>query len=345
MRRTNLAVALLLAPVLAAQAPPKPAPELKQLEPLVGAWRGEGKMVEPSGVATKWTATASYAWALDGHFLREDVVFAFEGMAVPFQVHGYLGWDLENARHVRLAVSSDGHAELAPLTVGQDGSFVVMAAQQQGSMRYLQRTSFVVKEKEMEHTVDMLMSEGPSFAIASGRFARAESAPRVDFAAKAFMDLAPHADVARLCRAAGQYDVTGSMVPAPGAPAMKIRGIDAFRAVFGGTVLHARTDGEAEGMPGKYVGEAFWARDEQRGGLLVVFVSNFGEAATMEGNWTADGRLLTTGSGRLQGQSMVQRMLMQFDDKGAVKSSVGHSIVGTGEPAETFRATYAKKAD
>lgn len=51
------------------------------------------------------------------------------------------------------------------------------------------------------------------------------------------------------------------MVPAPGARPMQVKGTETFRTVFGGTVLHGRSEGEVEGVPGKCVGEVFRAGD------------------------------------------------------------------------------------
>lgn len=342
-----LAVSLLAAS-LHAQRAPAPAPESKQLAPIVGSWHGKGTMSEPSGQKTNWTATASFRWVLGGHWLQEDLVFRFEGMEVPFQVRGYLGYDREHARFVSVSASSDGKVEFEPMTVQKD-AVLAIAARQQGPMAYAQRTVWRRDGDALVHTVDMLLAEGASFAIAEGRFERSrpehDANVDVDLGAKAFMNLPAHADVKRLCRMQGVYDVEGTMVPAPGVPAMAIRGVDTFRAIFGGTVLHGHTDGSAEGMEGRYEAVVCWARDDANGGLVGVHVSNHGEVGRMQATWTEDGRLLATTSGQRAGQAMLQRMLLSFDEKGAATGAVGHSIVGASEPAETFRARYAKKGD
>ena len=49
-----------------------------------------------------------------------------------------------------------------------------------------------------------------------------------------------------------------------GMPPIRIGGVDQFRPVFGGVIFHGHTEGAAEGMPGKYVGEVFWAHDPRR---------------------------------------------------------------------------------
>ena len=73
MKRIPIAVALvvlLFAVALQAQAP-KPYPELKQLEPLVGQWSGEGEnKATPIGKAGKWSGTQTASWILGGFFLH-----------------------------------------------------------------------------------------------------------------------------------------------------------------------------------------------------------------------------------------------------------------------------------
>ena len=68
-----------------------------------------------------------------------------------------------------------------------------------------------------------------------------------------------------------------------------------------------------------------------------------GEVMTMEARWSADGKLVCTGASPWMGQPMLQRMLMEFDAKGALTSAVSHALLGTAAPYESFRATYAKQ--
>ena len=109
-----------------------------------------------------------------------------------------------------------------------------------------------------------------------------------------------------------------------------------------GVLFHGRAEGAAEGMPGKYVGEVFWAHDPRRRGLVGVYLSNMGEIMSMDGRWTADGQLLSTANGLYMGKVMVQRMLMQFGSDGAAKSANAHTIVDTAAPYESFQAKYER---
>ncbi len=63
----------------------------------------------------------------------------------------------------------------------------------------------------------------------------------------------------------------------------------------------------------------------------------------MDLHWAEDGALVSTSAGTMMGQPMAQRFVIEFDDAGACKRGVGHTIFGTMAPFESFRATYARK--
>jgi len=336
---------LALAVALPAQGKPAPAPELKALEPLVGTFEGSGEMNEPNGARTKWTAVASFRWTLGGHFLREEVVFRFEGMETPFQVLGFLGWDRENERFACVSASSDGNLELQHVTLGGKGRVLVLAAKQQGPMRYLQRTSFHVTGDAMTHEVEMLLADGPSSTIAKGALTRAKVESALDLAAGSFMALPAHADVTRLCRMAGVYDVTARMPGGTGAEPVVLRATDTFRAIFGGTMLHGHTLADRYGTMQPHEAEILWGRDAEGRGTIGLSVSNAGEITAMDAAWGVDGQLVCTSKGRQRGEPCLRRAVMQFDEKGAAKEVVCHAIAGASAPTESFRANYAKKSD
>ena len=342
LRSSSLLSLVLATPLFGQQAPP-PAAQLQKLAPLVGSWTGSGAMNEPAGVTTKWTAHGTYRWALDGHFLREDFAVTFEGMPVPVVMHGYLGWDRENGHYVHLMVSSSGQSSLRRIEVGNDGAMTELSLQQQGPMHYAERSVFTVQGDRLRHTVDLLMPQGQSLAMVDGTFTRSDKPFDGAFDSAPFMGRKPHADITRLCRSAGAYGVKGELVMAPGQPTMAISGTDTFRAVFGGTVLHGHTEGEVAGMPGKYLGEVFWAHDEAANRLAGLYVSNMGEVMSMAAWWTADGQLCALSSGLFQGQPAAQRTLLQFDAEGAAKSAASHSLTGSAAPFESFRATYTRQ--
>jgi hypothetical protein len=336
-------VLVLLAAALPAQAAPSPAPELKKLEPLLGNWAGKGSMVEPTGVTTDWEGEGTCAWALDGHFLREDFVVRFSGQDTPMVKRRYLGWDREQGRYVAVDASNAGAAVLNTLELQPDGALVELMLMQHPGARFALRSTFKVTGDAMTHTVDVLMASGASMALVDGKFTRGGKGFAGDFGSAPFMGATPHASLARLAKAAGDYEVKGTVTMLPGQPPMKITGVDTFRSAFGGVMFLGTTVGEAEGVPGKYLGEVFWAHRAERDCLVGVYVSNFGEAMEMEARWSDDGKLVSTSAGTFMKQPVVQRMLMEFDAAGAAVAASSHSIAGTAAPFESFKATYTKK--
>lgn len=345
--RTILAAAAVawIAPprACAQQEPPGPAPELKRLEPLVGHWHGRGVMHEPEA-KTAWTARGTYAWCLDGHFLQEDFRIEFEGNDVPLVFRAYLGWDREQRRYVNAVVNNGGQVQLHPLHWLPDGTMLQTMLQNQEGVPYAERSRLKVDGDVMTHTIDLLLADGSSLQIIDGRFERtADGGFAGQFDASGWMGAKPADAVARLSRSAGRYAVEGHVVMGAGEPPMKITGADTFTPVFGGMVLHGHTEGEAEGMPGKYVGEVFWGHDAVRGCLTSVYLSNMGEVFTMDAWWGADGKLLSTSAGTWMGQPSVQRMVMEFAADGAAARAFSHTILGAGAPFQSFDATYTKQ--
>jgi hypothetical protein len=322
---------------------PTPAPELKKLEPLIGNWTGSGKMSEPSGEVTEWKARGSYRWCLDGHFVQEDFAIAFTGMAAPLTFRGYVGWDRENQRYVNINANNGGQVQLHEMKFLPDGTMLQIMVQNQQGLPYAERSLFKIDGDSLTHTIDLLMPQGASMTIVDGKFTRGGDALAMAWDGPTWMDAKPHESIARLCKSAGAYDSAGEMVMAPGAPKTKFGGTDTFRAVFGGTVLLGTTEGAAEGIPGKYIGELMYGYSPVRGCIVGIYVDNFGSVMTMDAYWSADGQLIAMTSALFQGQPTVQRSLLSFDASGAVTTAVSHTIVGTAPPFESYRATHTKK--
>jgi len=340
--------ALALAPGAAAQDAPRPAPELRQLQPFAGSWEGSGDFHEPAPnggtQTTKWRASGSYEWCLDGFWLREDFRIDFDGMPVPMYHRSYLGWDGERRGFVKLAVSNAGEVALHDLSLLPDGSLLEMPLLHPEGAPMAMRSLFKVDGDTMVHTVDFLMPQGPALHAVDGRFRRLAKKPDAVPPQEAFMGMTPHAEMRKLAAWAGSYDVEGTMTMAPGAPPMQITGTDSYAIWFGGTVLCGLTEGAAEGMPRKYLNESFFAWDAKKGCLVCGFVSNMGEVGLLEQRFTKDGKALVgTMAGTAQGEPVVQRGVAALDDKGRPASATCHMLSGTAAPLENFRATYTKR--
>lgn len=341
VRSFALVAVVLSSLALAQEGPPPPAPELKHLEPLVGNWTGSGTMKSPDAKEVAWKANGTFRWALDGHFLQEDFAILFE-QSTPLVFRCYYGWDRENKRFVNAVATSAGEVALHEVGLQPDGSLLMLMVQNQNGERFVERSLLKVDGDKMQHSIDLLPGAGPSMTMLDCTFKRSDTPSDVQFQGPSFRNVQPHEALAKLCRSAGEYDVKGEMRMSADAPGMKVSGTDTVRAVFGGVVVHAHTEGSAEGIPGKYVGEVFWGHDAAKNRLVALYVGSSGEVAQMEAWWAGD-KLISTSSGLWMGQPSAQRMVMEFDGSGAVTRASSHSIVGDGAPFESFRGTYAKK--
>ncbi|MEZ6038589.1 MAG: DUF1579 family protein [Planctomycetota bacterium] len=319
-----------------------PAKELEKFAPLLGNWRGEGTMTEPSGVVTKWSGHGTYQKALGGHFVSEDFVFDFEGLSTPIVYHAYLGWDREQQRYVSVVTDNNGDVRLDESWFAPDGAMVQLKKHHRIDVPYVERAVTRVAGDELTMTMDMLMSEGAAFTVAEGKLRRCDEVCEPRFDTAGFMGMAPGAEMQRLGRLAAVYDLDGQMVMMPGAPMQKITGTDTYRAVFGGNVMFATTLGVAEGSPDKYESHAFWGWNAHNRCIDCVFVDNMGSVGSMQVRWVGD-KLVSTSAGLMMGQPTTQHFVVELDGDGRCKTGVGHTTFGTMPPFESFRASYSPR--
>jgi len=347
-RRPASSAAVLLTafavPLAAQQGPPAPAPELQKLAPLLGNWHGTGTANLAAATPTKWSARGTYRWCLDGHFLQEDFELSFEGRPVPLVFRAWLGWDRENRRYVNALANSSGEVALHPMTLQPDGTMVMLMLQAENGVPYAERSLFKVEGDKLVHSIDLLLPQGASKSVVDGFFTRGGDGFDGAFDGAPF---AQHADpmmmIGRLGRSAGTYDLAGEVLMAPGAPMLKIHGKDTVRTLWQGAVVHMHSDGGAEGTPGEYHSDLVWGFDSLRKSLRGVYVSNTGAVGVMDGEFADDGSFVATTAGRQQGKPMAQRMIMQFDAKGAIVRGSGHTLLGTAAPIESYRGTYTRQ--
>lgn len=146
--------------------------------------------------------------------------------------------------------------------------------------------------------------------------------------------------MAKIARMAGSFEVAGEMTMAPGQPAMKIKGVDAIRTLFDGSIVQVTTTGTADGMPGTYEAHGYYAWDATDGAYDVLMVSNMGEVMKGEARFAGDDTLVQIFSGLRMGQLTVSRSVMHLDAKGHPQKVVNHSCMGTADPMQDFTGTY-----
>ena len=338
------ALALSLCAPTFAQEAPTPAPELKQLQPLIGSWQGTGTAVfDPSAGPVKWTSHSTYRWALKDFVVEEDTVVEFEGMPQPMVLRQYRGWDPEQKRFFGIMISNDGVAKRGDFLIAPDGTMVLMLDQNQQGMSYVERMSSKIEGDKMTFWIDMMAALGPAQELVRGTLERTDKEYVIAKDATAFM-AGPGEQMHKLARMTGVYDIQAKVAMSP-EMVMDVKATDHVTTMFSGQVLHVATKGFAEGDPNPYEAHGFFCWDAANECYSSVFVSNMGEVGQMASRFSADGKsLVSTSAAPVMGELSVQRHVMHLDDQGRPTKGTGEFITGTGEPFEAFNGTYKRKS-
>lgn len=346
LARTLLLLSLVLVPLARAQeTAPKVAPPIEQLFALRGNWKGTGSARAPSDArAMRCEARVSWSEALGGKFLRADLEMRFEGIAAPFVTRGYLGFDAERGRFVQVFASNDGVVDRGDVTRLADGSIAALRLTHAPAMPGAERALWKADQDRLTLTTEWFPETGPSVPMLKLELARDGEPYEADFGAPAFGKASPDANLVRLARLAGTYALAGTVTMAPGAPPMELTGRETFRAAFGGHVLVGTSTGSAQGFPGTYEAEVFWALDPVTGSIASAYATNLGEIGGSQSRFGADGRtLVSVHSGLRRGLPMSQRFVMELDEHGVLAGARGDTLLGDTPPFESFRARYTKQ--
>ena len=236
----------------------------------------------------------------------------------------------------------EGLVAINPINFLPDGTMMQLLRHHQEGVPYDERARTKVTGDSMSLVIDVLMSEGGSLTMIDSKMTRADKAFACDGSEAAWMGATPHEQVTKLVAMCGSYEFKGEMLMAPGMPAMQLSGTEQFTMMWGGTVMHGKTTGFAEGDSNAYESHSFWARDAQHHCLRAVFVDNMGQLGEMECRWV-DTQLVSTGLGTQGGVPMTQRFVMSFGADGAMTTGVGHTCMGCADPFVSFRGNYKKK--
>lgn len=318
-----------------------PAKELEKLAPWAGNWKGSGKMMEPGGVSSNWTAKSSCQWVLNKHFLQEDFYIKFDNLDTPMTFRNYYGWDREQGRYCVVSVSNEGKTRFSPVTLMPDGSMMQMIMHSLQGVPYVERAKSKVTGDKLHMHITVMMPENDAITMIDSEMTRTDETFECDWGEDAWMGAQPNEQMKKVRVLRGQYETKGEMVMMPGTEAMKISGTDRFMMIWDGNVMHGTTLGFAEGAPEAYESHAFWAWDSGRKCISAVYVSNMGEVGQMDVHWVED-KVVSTSSGVAMGMPMTQRFVMNLDRKGQLKGVVGHTCMAGMEPYVSFKANFTR---
>lgn len=316
---------------------PKPPAQLDAFAPMLGAWVGEGTVTPAAGVPPmRWTGTTTVSRELKGFVVQDDMRV---DMAVgPLAMRTIYGVDPERGE---LRAYSLSNAESGPLTVRwlDDATLqaVTHGVTEEGAT-YIERWTTTHRDGGFDFLMERAQGAGPFFTEVTGRWTRAPE----DAARPAFEDappMAPVGDLPRLKAMVGAYDVKGTFQPGPEAPAMEVGAREEVSWLFPGSVLMIRAKGE----PMDYEGVAYLHWNRRTGSFGHFGASSTGIVGSMEAAFVGDA-LVFTSAGPAMGLPGAERLVLEFTEEGFTKRSRALRLPGTGEPVETFRASYQRIA-
>jgi len=321
-------------------APAGPAPELARLERLIGNYTGKGTAVmEPGKAPAEWTCQSTYAWTLGKHFVAVETAVDFGSAIPPLAFRELLGWDGEAKRYVAISIGNTGEGSLGEVTFPSAERMVMIVSKKDANGPAVERHETTFTKDGMQFRMTILGSTGAAIEGVTGSFTRVDKQEPLAIEATAAM-APPAPPLAKMHRLAGTYEFAGEVILMPGTPAMKIRGTDFCRPIFGGAALQISTTGNADGSPDAYAAETFVVWNEGKQCFDAFGADNMGQVGAMEQRFSDDGKIVATGAACFMGQPMVQRMLIELDAAGKMTKATSTTLSGASEPYRSFQGTY-----
>lgn len=335
---------LLAAPVSAQFAPPQPHELLKKFDTALGQWEGKGKFYGPlSSAGMPWTSTSRVERVLDGFAVREtlDVDMGAVGRYLMVAIYAY------DANRKTLIVNKvDNYAGASEgLCQWVGGSLVTAQAAlfgEQGTPLMLgaERSKWTFTGDESTLASTMCAGDLDPYLHIEGAMKRtsAEAKPtETDLHTTKLMKF-----MQPLAPLLGEWKIEGAVQTAPGAEAMKIKGVDRIWALHGGRALvaEAMAHPAADDIPFRYQAIGLIGWNPGRECWDHYTISNTGDVLHGEWHPAGEGKLITVHSGRYMGQPFAERGVLEFGEDGPQRVwSDRYSGVEAGYRA--FEATYA----
>lgn len=324
---------------LAAPQGGAPAAQVAAFDRLVGQWTGSGTVtMVPGAEPLPWTSDASIRKVLEGHFLLEELqVDIGEGMP-PLEMRILYGWDASNERYVQYAASNMGAGTVSEILWPDADTMVAMSTGAEMGMIVTQRSVTNLKDGEFTMRIDRAVGAGEFFPHVEGTYRLQES---VEAAASrgAQAPAAPSGDLSDLKPMVGTWDVSGSMVPAPGAEKMTFTGTETVEPAVGGNALFHHVVGEGGGM--QYEAYGLTWRDPRKDCFVFAWADNMGDCTAEQGYLAGPGTLVTTSSGSYRGLPYAHRGILELGE-GTMKVTADR-YTGTEPGLRMFEATYVRK--
>ena len=319
-----------------------PAKEVQKFAPLIGSWEGDGLVRHAAaGPSEKWTAKASTGWALNGHFVREELRIEFESMPNPLKFTNYYGWDKENERYVVIEVSNLGTAKVQELHWDGDDKLLSTKSSTMMGQLIVERWVTEIGDGVIKFAGHQSQGAGEFFEQVTGSMKRTDrkqqeiATVEAAFAPDMVGPLAKK--IGKLTKVCGTYEMTGWFSMAPDMPKMDITGTETARSIFDGSLIEMRM----KGQPMNYEGLSWFSWDDHDGCYKMTYCNNMGEVATQDCRIMGN-KLVFTQSTMYMGQPTCSRGVLTLGDDGSFKSFSSHVMQADQDPRENFGATYKK---
>lgn len=164
MKRSLIVVVCLLVAASALAQMPKPAPELKELQPFVGTWGCTGKLYDSPefGPGHELRSTSEARWILGGFWISVDFKETKTKVA-PEPFHGmiFLGYDGEIKKFVLGSIDNTGGGETAT-SGGWEGDMMTFEGPlHTGQATLTVRDTFTKKGKtQLDHSFSVKEKDG-----------------------------------------------------------------------------------------------------------------------------------------------------------------------------------------
>lgn len=343
--RTALA-ALAAAALVPAQNPFEPAPQVRKLARLVGAWQGEG-ISRMGGQEGKWTATSSARWVLGGHFVQEDLrIDMGEYVPAPMLIRSLYGYDREHDRYVALSVSNMGPPAASRVVFLDDHTLVTIAARVSMGAPAVHRTVTRLSADAYEFTLDEASADHPFQRIVEGRFTRVKEAPGIDgveTADASYAMMPVPEEMAKLDVMLGTWKVEGKMVPMPGADAVNVTGKQICTKILGGHVLAASVLGDSQQGGPAYEALYFAGWNPDARAFRTLYADNMGVSGSGLQHWIGERTAVTIMQpSKVMGVPAAFRSVAKMAADGGSFTVLDHWLVGDAAPEKAFEATFSR---
>lgn len=325
---------------------PSPASELARFAPLLGHWSGSGTVnMAPGMPPSAWTSKSTVQWVLDGHFLQEEMRIDIEGMGAPIVMRSFYGWDASQNRYVAFEVWNSGEVNTADqVSWTGDGALVSVSLSTQDGTSVLQRSITRITPEGVHYTMQVARGGGELTTLVDGMLRRSETPYSINSSEwQSLMGEVPEG-MRRLHRMQGRYTMTGSMTPAPGAPALDIAAEEILEPVFGGAVMRMHVIGAP--LPGagfQYEALGYRGWNAECDCYTEIYLANTGEAVSQELRWMGDAQLITVGSFLQSGQPQARRSTVMLDETGGLKTVSADMLGTSGTVQRVFQGDYRRK--